>query len=289
MQKEVFKAVKIDTRQPPYVFKCLLYYLTGVPPERQKIMVKEDLLKDDADWSSVGVKQRKKLMMMVTADEVFKASERELFLLKIFQKKSKWVIGSGFKDLVYKLGYQVFSRTYYCLLKLKSSSEEDVIKMQPGSNDIHLLHVAPLAPIYLCLPNPFPSLVQKFALIFFSLLYYMENFFPDILKHSLPDGLGDDLIVEVHDSKGQYCGHKLLEVAMKIHHVQQRNLLLYGPWKWLVDEFASHYGVSDAYTKLRYGDAIGSFKLLSFVQFSFQFQLQIPYVMVMATPRTALH
>ncbi|XVF18183.1 hypothetical protein REPUB_Repub11eG0000100 [Reevesia pubescens] len=43
-------------RQPPYVFKCLLYYLTGVPHERQKITVKGGLLKDDADWSSVGVK-----------------------------------------------------------------------------------------------------------------------------------------------------------------------------------------------------------------------------------------
>ncbi|XVF05878.1 hypothetical protein REPUB_Repub05bG0211100 [Reevesia pubescens] len=62
--------------KPPYVFKCLLYYLTGVPPERQKIMVKGGLLKDDADWSSVGVKQRKKLMMMGTADEVFKAPEK---------------------------------------------------------------------------------------------------------------------------------------------------------------------------------------------------------------------
>ncbi|XVF13805.1 hypothetical protein REPUB_Repub08aG0239400 [Reevesia pubescens] len=55
--KRNFKAVKIDTRQPPYVFKCLLYYLTGVPPERQKIMVKGGLLKDYADWSSIGVKQ----------------------------------------------------------------------------------------------------------------------------------------------------------------------------------------------------------------------------------------
>uniref|UniRef100_A0A2P2IK55 Uncharacterized protein n=1 Tax=Rhizophora mucronata TaxID=61149 RepID=A0A2P2IK55_RHIMU len=33
---------------------------------------------------------------------------------------------------------------------------------------------------------------------------------------------------------------------------QQRNLLLSGPWKWLVTEFAHYYGVSDAYTKLRY-------------------------------------
>ncbi|KAK6237922.1 hypothetical protein QUC31_003391 [Theobroma cacao] len=163
--------------------------------------------------------------------------------------------------------YEVVPETYCCLLKLKSSSEEDAIRMQPGSSETHMF---------------------------------------------LPDGLGDDLIVKVHDSKGQYCGHVLaqvvsiaddpgdklrwwplfhepehelvgriqlyihystsqeennikcgfvaetvaydflLEVAMKVQHFQQRNLLLHGPWKWLVKEFASYYGVSDAYTKLRY-------------------------------------
>jgi len=44
-QKEIFKEVEIDTTQSPYVFKCQLYDLTGVPPERQKIMVKGGLLK----------------------------------------------------------------------------------------------------------------------------------------------------------------------------------------------------------------------------------------------------
>lgn len=44
-QKELFKDVEIDTSQPPYVFKCQLFDLTGVPPERQKIMVKGGLLK----------------------------------------------------------------------------------------------------------------------------------------------------------------------------------------------------------------------------------------------------
>lgn len=44
----------------------------------------------------------------------------------------------------------------------------------------------------------------------------------------------------------------VLEIAMKAQHFQQRNLLLHGHWKWLVTEFASFYGVSDAYTKLRY-------------------------------------
>lgn len=31
--------------------------------------------------------------------------------------------------------------------------------------------------------------------------------------YSLPDGLGDDLVLEVHDSKGKYCGNATLQVA----------------------------------------------------------------------------
>ncbi|KAJ0076468.1 hypothetical protein Patl1_33381 [Pistacia atlantica] len=75
-QKEVFSNVEIDPSQPPYVFKCQLYDLTGVPPERQKIMVKGGLLKDDSDWSTLGVKQGQRLMMMGTADEIVKAPEK---------------------------------------------------------------------------------------------------------------------------------------------------------------------------------------------------------------------
>lgn len=44
-QKKVFPDMEVDTSQSPYVFKCQLYDLTGVPPERQKIMVKGGLLK----------------------------------------------------------------------------------------------------------------------------------------------------------------------------------------------------------------------------------------------------
>lgn len=43
----------------------------------------------------------------------------------------------------------------------------------------------------------------------------------------------------------------LLEVAMKVSHFQQRHLLLEGPWKWLLHKFATYYGISDSYTKLR--------------------------------------
>ncbi|KAI4386971.1 hypothetical protein MLD38_004843 [Melastoma candidum] len=44
-QKEVFPDVEIDTSRTPYLYKCKMYDLTGVPPERKKIMVKGVLLK----------------------------------------------------------------------------------------------------------------------------------------------------------------------------------------------------------------------------------------------------
>lgn len=164
--------------------------------------------------------------------------------------------------------YDTMQETYTCMLRLKSSTEQDAIRMQPGSGETH---------------------------VFF------------------PDSLGDDLIIEVHDSKGKHYGrvlaqvatiaedptdklrwwsiyrepeHELvgklqlyiyystssddnshlkcgsvaetvaydlvLESAMKVQHFQQRNLLLHGSWKWLLTEFSSYYGVSDVYTKLRY-------------------------------------
>ena len=62
--------VEADTSQPPSVFKFQLYSLTGVPPDRQKIMIKGGFLKDDSDWDKVALKPNQKLMMMGTADKV---------------------------------------------------------------------------------------------------------------------------------------------------------------------------------------------------------------------------
>lgn len=70
-QKQTFTDLAIDLSQPPFVFKTQLFSLTGVPPERQKIMgFKGGLLKDDADWTAVGARPGLKITMMGTADAV---------------------------------------------------------------------------------------------------------------------------------------------------------------------------------------------------------------------------
>ena len=69
--KETYNDVEVDASQPPIIFKTQLFSLTGVPPERQKIMgVKGGLLKDDAEWTKVGLKNGLKLMLMGSAEKV---------------------------------------------------------------------------------------------------------------------------------------------------------------------------------------------------------------------------
>ncbi|KDD75798.1 ubiquitin carboxyl-terminal hydrolase [Helicosporidium sp. ATCC 50920] len=75
-QKESFKGVEIDTAQPPLVFKHQLYSLCGVPAERQKILgLKGGLLKDDADWDKLGLREGQCLTLMGTADAVPEAPQ----------------------------------------------------------------------------------------------------------------------------------------------------------------------------------------------------------------------
>ncbi|XP_057997660.1 uncharacterized protein LOC131176612 [Hevea brasiliensis] len=164
--------------------------------------------------------------------------------------------------------YEVEQETYTCMMRLKSSSEEDSVRMQPGSGETHmffpdnhsddliievqdskirhcgrvLAQVAAIAddpsdklrwwPIY---HEPEHELVGRIQ------LYINYSTTPDESNHPKCGCVAETVAYDF-----------VLEVAMKVQHFQQRNLFLHGPWKWLVAEFASYYGVSDAYTKLRY-------------------------------------
>lgn len=58
--------VELDTSSTGETFKYQMYSLTGVEPERQKILVKGGQLKDDTDLSKIGAKPGQTFMMMGT-------------------------------------------------------------------------------------------------------------------------------------------------------------------------------------------------------------------------------
>ncbi|KAJ8460853.1 hypothetical protein OPV22_033779 [Ensete ventricosum] len=146
-QKEVFPAVEIDTSQPPLVFKCQLYALTGVPPERQKIMVKGGLLKDDADWATLGVKEGQKLMMMGTADEIVKAPEKGPVFVEDLPEEEQ-VAAVGHSAGLYNLGNTCYmNSTLQCLHSVPELKSALLSYTNSGRNNeldqySHLLTVA---------------------------------------------------------------------------------------------------------------------------------------------------
>ncbi|CAJ2663720.1 ubiquitin carboxyl-terminal hydrolase 6 [Trifolium pratense] len=146
-QKELFKDVEIDTSQPPYVFKCQLFDLTGVPPERQKIMVKGGLLKDDADWEKLGVKAGQKLMMMGTADEIVKSPEKGTVFVEDLPEEEQ-VAAVGHTAGLFNLGNTCYmNSTLQCLHSVPELKSALIDYSHSGrNNDVdqssHLLTVA---------------------------------------------------------------------------------------------------------------------------------------------------
>ncbi|XP_063940439.1 ubiquitin carboxyl-terminal hydrolase 7 isoform X2 [Daucus carota subsp. sativus] len=65
-------------------------------------MVKGGLLKDDADWSKLGVKEGQKLMMMGTADEIVKAPEKGPVFMEDLPEEEQVVAFQHIKREKYK-------------------------------------------------------------------------------------------------------------------------------------------------------------------------------------------
>ncbi|EDS41097.1 conserved hypothetical protein [Culex quinquefasciatus] len=66
--KENFPNVEVNTDEEPMLFKAQLYALTGVQPERQKVLCKGINLKDD-EWN-MPIKDGTVLLLLGTREEV---------------------------------------------------------------------------------------------------------------------------------------------------------------------------------------------------------------------------
>eukprot|EP00794_Sanderia_malayensis_P004731 gene4731-5354_t len=79
--KEKFENIELDSSEPPEVFKAQMYALSGVPPDRQKIMSKGATLKDES-WGTFKLKNGITLLMMGSATELPKAPEKKTVFIE---------------------------------------------------------------------------------------------------------------------------------------------------------------------------------------------------------------
>ena len=97
--------VEADPTSTGEDFKAQLYSLTGVEPERQKILVKGGQLKDETEISSLNLKPKQVLMMMGTpsgAAVVEKPKEKVRFLEDMTEAEiaqSEGAIPAGLQNL----------------------------------------------------------------------------------------------------------------------------------------------------------------------------------------------
>ena len=68
--KEKFTDIECNTDEAPILFKSTLYSLTGVVPDRMKVMVKGAVVQDDS-WTNIkNLKNKITMMMMGSATEL---------------------------------------------------------------------------------------------------------------------------------------------------------------------------------------------------------------------------
>jgi len=79
--KENYPNVELNTDELPILFKAQLFALTGVQPERQKVMIKGKIVTDDS-WEEFPVKDGVQLLMMGAADEIPEAPKEKVAFME---------------------------------------------------------------------------------------------------------------------------------------------------------------------------------------------------------------
>ncbi|XP_062221931.1 uncharacterized protein LOC133921176 [Phragmites australis] len=216
-------------------------------------------------WESV---RRVRVLPQLPANSSF--SKHSLAYMQASAQYIKQVSGLlkvGVTTLRSSSSYEAPQETYSCQLRLKSSPEDDVVPMQPGSGETHVFFPDSVGDDLII--DVSDSKGKPCGRVVAQVATMAEDPADKLRWWSIYREPGHELVgrmqlyihytIAADDNNMKYGSVAetvaydiVLEVAMKAQHIRQRNIVLHGSWKWLLTEFALYYGVSDAYTKLRY-------------------------------------
>ncbi|XP_024361658.1 uncharacterized protein [Physcomitrium patens] len=156
---------------------------------------------------------------------------------------------------------------FTCLLKLKSSPEEESARVQPGHTDVIVLLPESSVDELLVEIHDSHGIFQ--GRLHIPIATICNDLNDRVRWYGIYDNgehgcVGKIQLFLQHNTESPESSTKwgpvgetraydiVLDVAMRVQHFQRRNLRLQGSWVWLLGEFAPCYGVSESYTKLRY-------------------------------------
>lgn len=100
-QKEVWKDIKVNTDEGLEAFQAVVFKLSQVPPDRQKLICKGKLLKDDGTIK--GLKKKAKVFLTGTADEIPTGPSKKIVFVEDMpetqQKQMEGTTSAGLTNL----------------------------------------------------------------------------------------------------------------------------------------------------------------------------------------------